>query len=586
MTGSPAIAALILAAGRSSRMGVSKPLLPLGESTLVEVAIEVFIQAGIGEICVVVGHEHEAVTPVLDRVGGVRWIFNPDHERGMLSSIMAGVNSLPLHVHAFLLLPVDTPLVKPRTIKALTDAYRASGSWVTYPRFLGRRGHPPLIALKCIGDTLDPEYEGGMRAYLQRYEDRAADVDVIDEGILLGCNTSEEHATLNRVHSMTEMPTENECKAIWEMLGTPDPIIRHSRVVAEVARLIAVHLNTKGHRLNADLLVAAGHLHDIAKGEPDHARAGAAFLRQLGYGRTAEVVAQHMDVVLPNEGIDESALLYLADKCAGEDRIVSLRERFDRAVAKWAGNPEALDAIHKRRWNAMTIVRRIEAALGQSLESVLHRHKNDLHFASTQGIRMIYLVRHGSVETGGEANRCLGQMEFPLNAEGIQQAEALRESLRHVRFSAIYCSDLKRSFDTAFIIAQPHGLKPKAVPGLREIHLGDWEGLTFDTVRDRFPELYEERGRDIVHCRPPGGESFLDCALRVIPALTEILQANHGNILVAGHAGVNRIILCQALGWSLDRVLEIRQDYGCLNVLRCENSTWHLEIINGQDVDS
>lgn len=585
MTDTPAIAALILAAGRSSRMGVLKALLPLGKLTFVEAATRVFIQAGIRDICVVTGHEHKTVTPLLDRLR-VPWIFNPDHDRGMLGSILAGVKNLPPHVNAFFLLPVDTPLVKPGTVKLLMDAHRALGSWVTYPRFLGQRGHPPLIALKCIGDSLTPEYEGGMRAYLMRCEDRAADVDVIDEGILLGCNTSEEHETLSRVHSMTEVPTEKECTAIWEMRGTPEAVLRHCRAVGELAGTLAVRLNMKGLRLDPDLLVAAGRLHDIARGEPEHARAGADFLRQLGYGRTADLVAQHMDIVLQEEGLDESALLFLADKCVKEDRIVSPRERFDQAGAKWAGNPEAVAAIQKRRRDAMTIAHRVESALGQSLESILHRHEKDIHLASSHGITTLYLVRHGSVEMEGGGSRCLGQKDVPLDAEGIRQAEALRDSLRHVRFSAVYSSDLKRSFDTAAIIAEPHGVKPKAIPGLREIHLGSWEGLTFDMVRAGFPELYEERGRDMAHCRPPGGESFLDCARRVIPATVEILRANRGNILVAGHAGVNRVILCRALGWSLDRVLEIRQSYGCINVLRCEGVTWVPEIIDGEDLCS
>ncbi|NTU48162.1 MAG: NTP transferase domain-containing protein [Syntrophobacteraceae bacterium] len=574
-------AALILAAGRSSRIGALKPLLALGESTLVEQAFQGFIQAGIRDIHVVVGHRHEEITPVLDRQG-ISWVLNPDHESGMLSSILAGVRNLPPHVDAFFLLPADNPLIKPRTIEALLNARQERGSWVTYPRFLGKRGHPPLIARTCIPETLSPDYEGGLRAFLKHYEDHASDVDVVDQGILLDCNTGDDYTALCRVYSNSGIPTEKECLAIWELRGTPEPTIDHSRVVAEVARLLAVHLNLKGLQLNTDLIMAAGHLHDIAKGEPDHAQAGAAFLRQLGYGRVADTVACHMDIVMNDEGIDESALLFLADKCVKDDRIVSPQDRFNRALENWSDNLDAVRTIQRRRWNALTIRNRIEAILGQSVENVLQRHGTGIRAASAQGRKALYLVRHGSVEMEGEEKRYLGQGDPPLSREGIRQAEALRDSLRHVRFSAIYCSDLRRSLDTAAIIGEPHGLKPRVIPGLREIHLGDWEGLTFESVRARFPDLHAERGRDIVHCRPPGGESFLDCARRVIPALVEILHSGRGNILVAGHAGVNRIILCQALGWSLDRVLEIRQDHGCLNVLRVENATLNIEIINGE----
>jgi CTP:molybdopterin cytidylyltransferase MocA len=227
MTITPKIAAIILAAGRSSRMGALKPLLPLGNSTFVEEAAQRFMLAGIRDIHVVVGHRHEEITPILDRLG-FRWVLNPDHDRGMLSSVLAGVGSLPTHVDAFFLLPVDIPLVKPRTIEALLNAHQQKGALVTYPRFMGRRGHPPLIARKCITEALGPDYEGGLRAFLKHYEDHAADVDVIDEGILMDCNTSDDYAALLRVNSMPGIPTERECRAIRQQGGSPEAAIGQS----------------------------------------------------------------------------------------------------------------------------------------------------------------------------------------------------------------------------------------------------------------------------------------------------------------------------------------------------------------------
>ena len=72
----------------------------------------------------------------------------------------------------------------------------------------------------------------------------------------------------------------------------------------------------------------------------------------------------------------------------------------------------------------------------------------------------------------------------------------------------------------------------------------------------------------------------MDCACRVMSALYEALRSTRGNILIVGHAGVNRILLCQALGKSMNELFDIRQDYGCLNLIRYANFAFELEMLN------
>jgi probable phosphoglycerate mutase len=103
-------------------------------------------------------------------------------------------------------------------------------------------------------------------------------------------------------------------------------------------------------------------------------------------------------------------------------------------------------------------------------------------------------------------------------------------------------------------------------------------------IRRRYREAYEERGRDILHFKTPGGESFLECIQRLIPALYEVLHSDHEAVLMVGHAGVNRIMLCQALGWSAERLFEIKQDYGCLNIVQFEDLSFRVDVINGEAV--
>jgi probable phosphoglycerate mutase len=115
---------------------------------------------------------------------------------------------------------------------------------------------------------------------------------------------------------------------------------------------------------------------------------------------------------------------------------------------------------------------------------------------------------------------------------------------------------------------------------LREIDLGEWEGLSFADVVRRFPNEFKSRGADIGYYRTPGGESFADCSKRVVGALHEIMKNSRGNILIAGHAGVNRLFLCHVLGMPLTNIFRLVQDYGCLNIIQYSSSGYQVKLIN------
>jgi CTP:molybdopterin cytidylyltransferase MocA len=203
------IGALILAAGRSSRMGSFKPLLPLGDSTFIEEAITRFRRAGIADVRVVIGHRAEELKPVLERIGA-RWVFNPDHERGMFSSVLAGVRDFMGSAEAFFLLPVDIPLVSPRTIQTLLEACEAHDEAIVYPRFEGCRGHPPVIPTSILEEDFQADVPGGLRAVLARHEAAAVDVDVVDEAVLLDCDTPADYRLLQRRWAAEGIPSEKE----------------------------------------------------------------------------------------------------------------------------------------------------------------------------------------------------------------------------------------------------------------------------------------------------------------------------------------------------------------------------------------
>ena len=184
----------------------------------------------------------------------------------------------------------------------------------------------------------------------------------------------------------------------------------------------------------------------------------------------------------------------------------------------------------------------------------------------------LYLMRHGDCRSD-QTKRFIGQKDVPLNQEGLATARAWQAILSTKGLGRVYCSDLTRSLDTGRIITKGSPLPPEVLPELREIDLGEWEGLSVAQVRERFPREYEERGRDLGHFHPPGGESFSDLRDRVVPAFEQIVARMEGPVLIVGHAGVNRVILCHVLGMPLVLLFRIEQPYGALSVLICEDGS-------------
>ena len=191
---------------------------------------------------------------------------------------------------------------------------------------------------------------------------------------------------------------------------------------------------------------------------------------------------------------------------------------------------------------------------------------------------MIYLFRHGEIDTG-PSRRFIGQTDLPLNENGRRQARQWRDVLDGVPWRGVFCSDLARAAETAGIIvgssASLHTLE-----GLREISLGSWEGATMAEIRARFPDQWAARGEALNTFRPPGGESFADLALRVMPVFQDISETRQTPLLVVGHAGVNRVILCRLLGMPLTHLFRLDQDYGGLTLIDTSIRPFRVKAMN------
>ncbi len=179
----------------------------------------------------------------------------------------------------------------------------------------------------------------------------------------------------------------------------------------------------------------------------------------------------------------------------------------------------------------------------------------------------IYLVRHGQV-VGHEEKRYNGQADVPLTPQGEAQFGLLQLRLAGKPIKAVYSSDLQRTMAGARVLAQPFALPSAALAALRELHIGAWEGMTWQELKSRYPQQWQARLDDVVHYRVPGGENLIDLAGRVLPAIREIVARHQGEeVVVVAHGGVNRVILLDAIGAPLESLFSIEQDYGCLNII-------------------
>ena len=120
------------------------------------------------------------------------------------------------------------------------------------------------------------------------------------------------------------------------------------------------------------------------------------------------------------------------------------------------------------------------------------------------------------------------------------------------------------------------------MPEFREVHFGVWEGLSFGEIVEQYPAEMEARFRDLPNFRIPGGESLKDVRARALPRLELLIEQHHEQaFLLVAHAGVNRVILSEALGLPLQHLFRLDQKYGCLNIIDYFPDLAVVRLVNG-----
>ena len=195
----------------------------------------------------------------------------------------------------------------------------------------------------------------------------------------------------------------------------------------------------------------------------------------------------------------------------------------------------------------------------------------------------LFLVRHGKKETNKKC-QFQGRLDISLNLQGKEEIICLREELKKYRFEKIYISPLKRTMETAKIISKGLDYSSALVEemSLMEMDFGDWEGLTVDEIKNRFPVDYQCWIDDWQTTCIPGGESAEEMFEKICSWITD-LQAKHGEedeILIVTHKGVILQIIAYLLELPLRDIWHFQVDTGSLSIVEIKQGFGILKKLN------
>jgi len=192
----------------------------------------------------------------------------------------------------------------------------------------------------------------------------------------------------------------------------------------------------------------------------------------------------------------------------------------------------------------------------------------------------LFLIRHGEVETG--YHRVFGgRIDMNLSPRGLEQARRTAEHLRGHKFDAIFASPMKRAQQTLAPLLEHRRTRPTTLDELREVDFGDWTGLNFLQVRERFGAHayqwldYIERGSI------PNGENANDLRARIAPCVLRMLSGQEGkSVAVVCHGGVIRVILSVLLDLPLARMACFEVDYASITWVEIQPHRIEVQLLN------
>lgn len=195
---SPRIAALVLAAGMSRRMGATNKLLtPVDGAPMVIRAVDACLSSKAAPVVVVTGHESERVTQSLGRKRKITVVHNPDFAQGLSTSLARGLAAVPAECDGALICLGDMPRVRSAHLDRLIDAFNPlEGRAICVPTFQGKRGNPVLFARRFFAEMASVSGDVGARHLIGEHGDQVAEIEMGDPGVLLDVDSPEALAAL------------------------------------------------------------------------------------------------------------------------------------------------------------------------------------------------------------------------------------------------------------------------------------------------------------------------------------------------------------------------------------------------------
>jgi broad specificity phosphatase PhoE len=177
----------------------------------------------------------------------------------------------------------------------------------------------------------------------------------------------------------------------------------------------------------------------------------------------------------------------------------------------------------------------------------------------------LILARHG--QTAWNVERVFrGRADVNLDQVGINQAHLLGKYLSNWELEAIYSSPVKRALDTAHIAARYQKIAVRIAEGLIDLDYGEWQSLTEQEVKKRYPAILNEWHSNPHRLKMPGGESLEDVRRRAVEVVNDVLSRHQGNVLLVSHRVVIKVLICYLLGLDDSHFWNIGQDVGGITV--------------------
>ncbi len=181
-----------------------------------------------------------------------------------------------------------------------------------------------------------------------------------------------------------------------------------------------------------------------------------------------------------------------------------------------------------------------------------------------------YLVRHGQTEWNN-THRFQGWMDVELDSVGLIQAKMLSTYFKSVDLDFIYSSDLKRALYTAQTIQMVKAIPMRLSHGFREMNVGNWEGKTWDEIKETYGDELSVPEETLIGLRVSGGESLIEFQKRIIDTFIPLLEKQHEHVLIVTHGGVIRVLLCHILGYDLSQRDILKIDNGSITIIESDD---------------